>query len=158
MTKYLWGSRAIRVNSAASSLNLGRLSASIIQPEKRVCISVQPKEKVSYTSIQIMIFGPVDTWSFQPIVLDFKLEALNVQVFSQYAILSSKQKPQLHPSWSLPFLTLCELTCTIVEGKVQYVGCVSEVIQQSISVFVTLNSTYEDQDKYACHVLSVLFT
>lgn len=33
MTRYLWGSRAIRVNSTASSLNLGRLSASIIQPE-----------------------------------------------------------------------------------------------------------------------------
>lgn len=42
MTRYLWGSRAIRVNSAASSLNLGRLSASIIQPERCVCVSGQP--------------------------------------------------------------------------------------------------------------------
>lgn len=35
MTRYLCGSRAIRQNSAASSLNLGLLSASIIQPEER---------------------------------------------------------------------------------------------------------------------------
>lgn len=32
MTRYRWGSRAILQNSAASSLNLGLLSASIIQP------------------------------------------------------------------------------------------------------------------------------
>lgn len=32
ITRYRWGSRAILQNSAASSLNLGRLSASIIQP------------------------------------------------------------------------------------------------------------------------------
>lgn len=34
MTRYRWGSRAILQNSAASSLNLGLLSASIIQPEE----------------------------------------------------------------------------------------------------------------------------
>lgn len=34
MTRYRWGSRAILQNSAASSLNFGLLSASIIQPEE----------------------------------------------------------------------------------------------------------------------------
>lgn len=66
MTRYLWGSRAIRVNSAASSLNLGRLSASIIQPETCACVSVQPIWGSKY--IQMLIF--------LSLALDFKFDPI----------------------------------------------------------------------------------
>lgn len=48
MTRYRWGSRAILQNSAASSLNFGLLSASIIQPreEKNCAFQINLQQQI----------------------------------------------------------------------------------------------------------------
>ena len=51
MTRYRCGSRAMRQNSAASSLNFGRLSASIIQPGEEKCEQERMNESFSHDGL-----------------------------------------------------------------------------------------------------------
>lgn len=109
MTRYLWGSRAMRVNSAASSLNLGRLSASIIQPKTCGCVSSWPalqKKKMHKEILMFLVAGPwLQVWTS----------------LTSWVIIGSQLRG--HQSECLYFQRCCQWYSTKVGGEVQQSLC-----------------------------------